>query len=27
MRAHGGDLDLVHTGDDGTAFHLTLPVR
>jgi signal transduction histidine kinase len=27
MRAHGGDIELVHTGDDGTAFHLTLPVR
>jgi signal transduction histidine kinase len=27
MRAHGGDVELVHTGDDGTAFHLTLPVR
>ena len=27
MRAHGGDVELVHTGDDGTAFHLTLPTR
>jgi signal transduction histidine kinase len=27
MRAHGGDVELVHTGDDGTAFHLTLPAR
>jgi signal transduction histidine kinase len=27
MRAHGGDLVLAHTGDQGTAFRLTLPVR
>jgi len=27
MRAHGGDIELAHTGDDGTAFHLTLPER
>jgi signal transduction histidine kinase len=27
MRAHGGDVALAHTGDDGTAFHLTLPVH
>jgi signal transduction histidine kinase len=27
MRAHGGDIALVHTGDDGTAFRLTLPDR
>ena len=27
MRAHGGDIALVHTGDDGTSFQLTLPMR
>lgn len=27
MRAHGGDLTLAHTGDDGTSFRLTLPDR
>ncbi|MGH6906206.1 MAG: ATP-binding protein [Geminicoccaceae bacterium] len=27
MRAHGGDIELVHTGDDGTAFRLILPAR
>jgi signal transduction histidine kinase len=27
MRAHGGDVVLAHTGDEGTAFRLTLPVR
>jgi signal transduction histidine kinase len=27
MRAHGGDIELAHTGDDGTAFRLTLPDR
>jgi signal transduction histidine kinase len=27
MRAHGGDVELAHTGDDGTAFRLTLPDR
>ena len=27
MRAHGGDLVLAHTGEDGTAFRLTLPAR
>jgi signal transduction histidine kinase len=27
MRAHGGDVDLAHSGDDGTAFRLTLPDR
>jgi signal transduction histidine kinase len=27
MRAHGGDIALAHTGDDGTAFRLTLPDR
>jgi signal transduction histidine kinase len=27
MRAHGGDIELAHTGDNGTAFQLTLPVR
>lgn len=27
MRAHGGDLVLAHTGEDGTAFRLTLPTR
>jgi signal transduction histidine kinase len=27
MRAHGGDIELAHTGDDGTAFRLRLPVR
>jgi signal transduction histidine kinase len=26
-RAHGGDLVLAHTGDDGTVFRLTLPAR
>jgi signal transduction histidine kinase len=27
MRAHGGDLGLAHTGDDGTVFRLILPAR
>jgi signal transduction histidine kinase len=27
MRAHGGDLVLAHTGEDGTVFRLTLPTR
>ena len=27
MRAHGGDIELAHTGEDGTAFRLLLPVR
>jgi signal transduction histidine kinase len=27
MRAHGGDLVLAHTGEDGTVFRLTLPAR
>jgi signal transduction histidine kinase len=27
MRAHGGDLDLAHTGEDGTVFRLILPAR
>jgi signal transduction histidine kinase len=27
MRAHGGDIELAHTGEDGTAFRLTLPAR
>jgi signal transduction histidine kinase len=27
MRAHGGDLHLAHTGDDGTVFRLILPAR
>jgi signal transduction histidine kinase len=27
MRAHGGDIALVHTGADGTVFRLTLPRR
>ena len=27
MRAHGGDVVLAHTGDEGTAFRLTLPLR
>lgn len=27
MRAHGGDIELVHTGPDGTVFRLTLPTR
>ena len=27
MRAHGGDVELAHTGDDGTAFRLILPAR
>ncbi|MGH6915329.1 MAG: sensor histidine kinase, partial [Geminicoccales bacterium] len=27
MRAHGGDITLAHTGDDGTSFRLTLPDR
>ena len=26
MRAHGGDVTLVHTGGDGTVFRLVLPV-
>ncbi len=26
MRAHGGDIELDRTGDDGTAFQLALPV-
>jgi signal transduction histidine kinase len=27
MRAHGGDIELAHTGPDGTAFRLMLPAR
>jgi signal transduction histidine kinase len=27
MRGHGGEIDLVRTGDDGTLFRLTLPVE
>jgi signal transduction histidine kinase len=27
MRAHGGDIELAHTGADGTVFRLTLPIR
>jgi signal transduction histidine kinase len=27
MRAHGGDIELAHTGGDGTAFRLILPAR
>jgi signal transduction histidine kinase len=27
MRAHGGNIELAHTGDDGTVFRLTLPTR
>jgi signal transduction histidine kinase len=27
MRAHGGDLMLAHTGEDGTVFRLILPAR
>ena len=27
MRAHGGDIELVQTGADGTVFRLTLPGR
>jgi signal transduction histidine kinase len=27
MRAHGGDIELVHSGEDGTAFRLSLPSR
>jgi signal transduction histidine kinase len=27
MRAHGGDVVLAHTGEEGTTFRLTLPVR
>jgi signal transduction histidine kinase len=27
MRAHGGEIALAHTGDDGTVFRLTLPAR
>jgi signal transduction histidine kinase len=27
LRAHGGDLELAHTGEDGTAFRLLLPAR
>jgi signal transduction histidine kinase len=27
VRAHGGDIELAHTGDDGTAFRLSLPTR
>jgi signal transduction histidine kinase len=27
MRAHGGDIELAHTGDDGTVFRLILPAR
>jgi signal transduction histidine kinase len=27
MRTHGGDIELAHTGDDGTVFRLRLPVR
>ena len=25
MRAHGGDIELVHSGDGGTRFRLRLP--
>jgi signal transduction histidine kinase len=27
MRAHGGDIELVHSGEDGTTFRLSLPAR
>jgi signal transduction histidine kinase len=27
MRAHSGDVSLLHTGGDGTVFRLILPVR
>ena len=27
MRTHGGDVVLAHTGEEGTTFRLTLPVR
>jgi signal transduction histidine kinase len=27
MRAHGGEVELAQTGDNGTAFHLLLPDR
>jgi signal transduction histidine kinase len=27
MRAHGGDVVLAHTGEEGTTFRLTLPLR
>jgi signal transduction histidine kinase len=27
MRAHGGEIELAHTGDDGTVFRLNLPAR
>ena len=27
MRAHGGDIELAHSGEDGTAFRLGLPPR
>ena len=27
MRAHGGDIELMHSGEDGTVFRLTLPAR
>ncbi len=27
MRAHGGDIELIHTGADGTVFRLNLPRR
>jgi signal transduction histidine kinase len=27
MRAHGGDIVLAHSGEDGTAFRLSLPTR
>ena len=27
MRAHGGDVVLAHTGEEGTVFRLTLPLR
>ncbi|CAN0583776.1 unnamed protein product [Laminaria digitata] len=27
MRGHGGDAALVHSGEDGTAFVLRLPVE
>jgi signal transduction histidine kinase len=27
MRAHGGDIVLAHTGEEGTTFRLTLPLR
>jgi signal transduction histidine kinase len=27
MRAHGGDIELIQSGEDGTAFRLSLPAR